>query len=483
MHEVTQFEGPLFKHKAGERIGKYLLEKPIGCGGFAEVWRAVDSGTNRSVALKIFFDRVIHDPTIWRAIREEPTKQPEHDRIVPIYYCHLDSDDGMGPYYVVMKLMTGGTLEELLQRRVRLPAPEAITIIRDVVAALDFAHNSGIIHRDLKPTNILFDAHGRAALADFGIAKDLNKSSASTVFGGVVGTVAYMSPEQGEGLPVTRASDIYSLGTVFYEMLVGKLPYNGPTDTAILIARSRQDPPPPRSMFSDVPDKVEAVVMKMLARDPANRYGDCHALLAGLDWAMAPSAAPAQPQTRVAANVTPSSNQPRASTGKFLGLAALAVAAIGGGAFWMTHKSTPAVADDLSTVDWKTAAYNDRHFSDCQSSSPCLERKAHADELQKTNWETVRYDNALLLDCMSYQQCEAKKQMADRLTASKNWSASADCMGFAPCEDAKRKPPADRVLPTAPVTAKIPKKRTDDQEDGRQREGSPQIFEQTKRPQ
>ena len=110
MHEVTQFEGPLFKHKAGERIGKYLLEKPIGCGGFAEVWRAVDSGTNRSVALKIFFDRVIHDPTIWRAIREEPTKQPEHDRIVPIYYCHLDSDDGMGPYYVVMKLMTGGTL-------------------------------------------------------------------------------------------------------------------------------------------------------------------------------------------------------------------------------------------------------------------------------------------------------------------------------------------------------------------------------------
>jgi serine/threonine protein kinase len=290
---VTQFESAEFHPQ--QRIGNYVLEKPLGSGGFAEVWQAADPDANRNVALKVFFDRVTRDPTVWTEIREEPKKQPEHERIVTIYYCHLDSDGGPGPYYVAMKLMQGGTLAERLERDTRLAPPEAVRVIRDVLEGLDYAHSRGIIHRDIKPTNILFDANGRAAVADFGIAKDLNKTGSTTVFGTLVGTVIYMSPEQGEGLPVTKASDIYSIGTVLYEMLSGKVPFDGPTDTAIIVSRSKNDPPPLRAENPEIPEKLEKVVLNCLERNLEHRYADCKSLIRALDWAMVTTLPPPPP--------------------------------------------------------------------------------------------------------------------------------------------------------------------------------------------
>ena len=291
--QVERGEPGDFHPQPGKQLGHYVLEKRLGTGGSAEVWQAADPDANRSVAIKIFFDRVTHDPVIWRTIREEPKKQPEHERIVPIYYCHLDSDNTAGPYYVVMKLMQGGTLEELLEKQGRIPSEEAMTIIRQVLDGLDYAHSRSIIHRDLKPTNILFGSTGLPSLSDFGIAKDLNKSSSTTT--AFSGTPPYMSPEQAEGLPPTKAGDIYSIGTILYEMLAGKLPFDGPTDTAIMIAKSKYDPPPLRPEIPDIPERLEKVVLNCLDRNLDHRYPDCQALLRALDWAMAPDPLP-QPQ-------------------------------------------------------------------------------------------------------------------------------------------------------------------------------------------
>jgi len=375
-----------FRPQPGKQLGQYVLEKRLGAGGFAEVWQASDPDANRSVAIKIFFDRVTHDPMMWKTIREEPKKQPEHERIVPIYYCHLDSDNTAGPYYVVMKLMQGGTLEELLEKQGRIPTEQAVTIIRQVLDGLDYAHSRGIIHRDLKPTNILFDSKGWASLADFGIAKDLNKSSGSTTVFGQIGTPAYMSPEQAEGVPLTKASDIYSIGTILYEMLVGKLPFDGPTDTAIMIAKSKYDPPPLRPEVPEMPERLEKVVLNCLDRNLDHRYPDCQALLRALDWAMAPDPLP----------------QPQVKPKTLMIAGGILVAMMLGGLVYFYPKKSPVPnrkpippslevqippslevqtgreRDRMMKKDWSHSGADDPDFSNpvCASAPPCIARKA-----------------------------------------------------------------------------------------------------------
>lgn len=372
---VTQVEGGDFEHKPGEHIGNYVLEKLLGSGGFAEVWQAAEPDANRSVALKIFFNRVTVDPAIWKAIREEPKKQPEHERIVPIYYTHLDSDNSPGPYYVAMKLMQGRTLEDLLREHGRLTPVEALRIARDVIGGLEYAHSRGIIHRDIKPTNILFDANGRASVADFGIAKDLNTTGSTTVFGAVVGTATYMSHEQGEGLRVTKATDIYSIGTVLYEMLAGKVPFDGPTDTAIIVSRSKYDPPPLRSIVPDIPERLEKVVHNCLDRNLDHRYPDCQSLLRALAWAVEPPIEEVRPQWKLIA-----------------GVAVAAALLICGLAYWFLKKSPPPVHPNkageqiqadlsrLESKDWSRSGPTDPDFIDpnCDKVPQCVAARTQA---------------------------------------------------------------------------------------------------------
>jgi len=272
-----------------------VLENPIGSGRLAEVWQAREPLAARHVAVKIFFDRVMQQ---FEMIRGDCKKQAsiEHERVVPIYYCHLDPEDSPGPYYIVTKLMQG-SLAGLLRRRPKLPLDEALPIIRDLIEGLTFAHDANIIYREIKPANILFDSAGRAALADFGIAKYLTKSEGTNVLGTLMGTPEYMSPEQGEGRPLTKASDIYSLGAVFYEMLAGKAPFDGPTDDAIIIARAKHDPPPLRQWIPEIPERLELVILRCLDRDVKHRYPDCDSLTRALDWAT--KAPPAPPNRNV----------------------------------------------------------------------------------------------------------------------------------------------------------------------------------------
>lgn len=289
-NSAYQKQGHGFRHSKEERIGIYVLKEPIGAGYFAEVWRALDTSMNRQVALKIFYDDIIARPEVAKAILREAETQArvQSDRVTPIFACHLDHDSGPGPYYIAMRLMPGGTLDDLLERESPLPIPRAISIIRDIIDGLKAAHEADIVHRDLKPNNVLFDVHGRAVLADFGIAKDLrSKGRRSSIFGRPgVGTPHYMSPEQHLGTKVTKAWDIYSVGVLLYEMLSGTPPFNASSDTAIYRQKVEHPVPPLRDVVPDLPPRLELVIQRCLDPDVASRYPDCDALERALDWAM-----------------------------------------------------------------------------------------------------------------------------------------------------------------------------------------------------
>jgi serine/threonine protein kinase len=279
-----------FRHWREDRVGIYVLKEPVGAGYFAEVWRALDTSMNREVALKIFYDDIISRPDVAKAILREAETQGriQSDRVTPIFACHLSHDSGPGPYYIAMRLMPGGTLDDLLERESRLSVPRAIAIVKDVLEGLKAAHEADIVHRDLKPNNVLFDSHGHAALADFGIAKDLRaQGRGRSVFGRPgIGTPHYMSPEQHLGTDVTKAWDIYSVGVLLYEMLSGAPPFNAPSDTAMFKAKTERPVPPLRNIVPVIPARLELVIERCLDPDVGSRYPDCEALERALDWAL-----------------------------------------------------------------------------------------------------------------------------------------------------------------------------------------------------
>ncbi len=249
--------------------GRYELFEVLGAGGMATVYRARDLRHDREVALKILSpDLSVHvGPD--RFLREvRITAGLTHPNILPL----LDSGQlPEGRPYYVMPLIRGESLRQRLQREPQLPAPEACSIAADVAAALDAAHRAGVIHRDIKPENILLQ-DGRALVADFGIARALDASSERlTSTGLVVGTPAYMSPEQAGGAAVDGRADLYALGCVLYEMLAGTAPFGGASAQAI-IARHAVDPVPPlRTIRPDLSPALEHVLLTALAKSPADR--------------------------------------------------------------------------------------------------------------------------------------------------------------------------------------------------------------------
>jgi len=429
-----------FSHRVGEQVGVYALEEPMGVGGFAEVWKALETTAGRRVALKIFFDHVMSDPSQAAVFLHEARKQArlEHERVTPIYYCHLDPRNGPGPYYIAMKLMPGGTLDALLRGRIQLPVPEALTIIRDVLQGLDVAHAAGIIHRDIKPRNVLFDKRGRATLADFGIAKDLGAET-HTRIGTVMGTPEYMSPEQSMGQTVTRASDIYSVGVMLYEMLSGKPPYTGPTAIAVMLARKQKAPGPLYPEVPGVPAQLDKVVLKCLEEDPARRFGDCEALLQALDTvtelvssgpaqepvAPVPSTSPTSPLAASGAPpaVTPlvsSMPRPRSHSGRNYALVALATLVLLAGGWWLkTNNRTPAAVrpepskdvktdrnGDLEAVqDWTKIAWNDPLLNNCRDFPPCVDRLRRVTRLKGLDFSKITRDASIRRDCAGWAPC------------------------------------------------------------------------------
>ncbi len=255
------------------------------------VYRAYDLRFSRLVALKAIAAELAFDREFRRRFESEIelAAQIEHPHVVPVYDRGEAPD---GQLFVVMRFIDGTDLAQLLARRGRLDPSYAARLVAQIASALDAAHARGLVHRDIKPANVLLsesdDAH--AYLTDFGVAKRLSPGSGRglTRHGMMVGTVAYMAPEQAEGLPVDRRADIYALGTVLYEVITGRLPYDAETDASILLAKLSGPPPPPSQLASDLPEAFDSVLARALARAPADRFGSAGELArATLDAAAA----------------------------------------------------------------------------------------------------------------------------------------------------------------------------------------------------
>ncbi len=252
----------------GKSLGQYQLVDQIGKGGMATVYKAYQPSLNRYVAIKVLPPYYLHEPGfVERFTREaRAIAQLDHPNILPVYDFGRQDDIS----YIVMKYVPAGTLHDKLDRAMS-PA-QALEIIEQVAGALDNAHQQGILHRDIKPSNILIDERGWSYLSDFGLAKMVEGSVQLTGSGVGVGTPAYMSPEQGQGLPVDARTDIYALGVVLFEMLTGQVPYEAETPMAVVIKHITDPIPMPRQMNPNIPEPVERVLLKALAKNPEDRF-------------------------------------------------------------------------------------------------------------------------------------------------------------------------------------------------------------------
>ena len=259
---------------------RYVIEHEIGRGGMAVIYLAHDLKHDRFVALKVLRPGLAASLGPDRFLREiRLTAQLEHPHILRL----LDSGNAGGELWYTMPYIEGETLRERLGREVQLPVPEAVKIAREVAEALHYAHQRGIVHRDIKPENVLLSS-GYPLVADFGIAKALGQAAAHrlTETGLVVGTAAYMSPEQAAAGPVDARTDIYSLGCVLYEMLAGEIPFAGATGQAMIARRLAGPPRSLRILRPDVPLAVENAVQRALAPAPAARYPSAGVLATAL---------------------------------------------------------------------------------------------------------------------------------------------------------------------------------------------------------
>ncbi|MEI6291286.1 MAG: WD40 repeat domain-containing serine/threonine protein kinase [Chloroflexota bacterium] len=253
-----------------QKIGRYEIKSELGRGGMATVYRAYDPRFEREVAIKVLPRELLHDPQFRvRFEREAKTIAAlEHPAIVPVY----DVGDEDGQPYFVMRCMTGGSLADTIGQG-PMQLGSAARIMERIAPAMDEAHSKGIVHRDLKPGNILFDRGGEPYVSDFGIAK-MTQSQGTTVTGGVIiGTPAYMSPEQAQGEKVDGRSDVYALGVILYEMLSGVQPYQATTPMAIVVKHITDPIPHILDKAPNLPAGIEAVIEKAMAKNPAERFG------------------------------------------------------------------------------------------------------------------------------------------------------------------------------------------------------------------
>jgi len=264
--------------KAGARLGPYEIQSTLGTGGMGEVYRARDTRLDRTVAIKVLPASLASDPqSRERLHREAKTiSQLDHPNVCALY----DVGEHEGASYLVMQYLEGETLRDRIERG-PLPVDKALGHAIEISSALAKAHSAGIVHRDLKPANVMITAAG-AKLLDFGIAKLLQAPAANfneaatvdvhTAAGVVVGTVRYMSPEQARGLAVDARSDIFSFGVMLYEMLTGRVPFDGPTTADVVAAILERQPQPLTSHRPDVPAELERVVAKCTEKTSARRY-------------------------------------------------------------------------------------------------------------------------------------------------------------------------------------------------------------------
>lgn len=270
---------PATLHQGSLIAGRYRLDHPLATGGMARVWSATDEVLNRPVAVKVLLDHLQADGSFVRRFRAEALAAARltHPSVVAVY----DTCSEEGVEAIVMELVDGTTLRARMDAEGMLAVTDACRIAGRVADALSVAHRAHIVHRDIKPANILLATSGRVVVTDFGIAK-ASEVGDLTTDRQMLGTAKYLAPEQVEGTPVDGRSDLYALGVVLFEMLCGRVPFLADTEAGTALARLHQDPPHPRRLRPDIPVEVEAVVLRLLARRPEDRWPDATSLARAL---------------------------------------------------------------------------------------------------------------------------------------------------------------------------------------------------------
>src|SRR4051794_365489 len=253
---------------------RYEIGEILGYGGMAEVHRGRDVRLGREVAVKVLRADLARDPSFQARFRREAQAAASlnHPAIVAVYDTGEEDVYGNQPY-IVMEYVEGRTLRDVLKVEGRLMPRRAMEIVADVCAALDFSHRNGIIHRDVKPGNVMITRAGAVKVMDFGIARAVADNAATvTQTAAVIGTAQYLSPEQARGETVDARSDVYSTGVLLFELLPGPPPFTGDSPVAVAYQHVRENAPPPSSLNPDVPRELDAIVLKAMAKNPANRY-------------------------------------------------------------------------------------------------------------------------------------------------------------------------------------------------------------------
>jgi tRNA A-37 threonylcarbamoyl transferase component Bud32 len=261
----------------GENVGPYRIVEQLGQGGMATVFKAYHAALDRYVAIKVMHPAFKEDSTFLARFQREArvVAKLEHPNIVPVY----DYAEHNGAPYLVMKFVEGETLKARLARG-PINLAEAVKIIEAAGAGLDYAHRQGILHRDIKPSNVMLAADGGIYIADFGLARIAQAGESTLSSDSLLGTPQYMSPEQAKGVKELDAgADIYSLGVVIYELVVGRLPFSADTPFAIIHDHIYTPLPMPRKVNPNVPEAIERVLLKALAKERADRYPDVAALV------------------------------------------------------------------------------------------------------------------------------------------------------------------------------------------------------------
>jgi formylglycine-generating enzyme required for sulfatase activity/tRNA A-37 threonylcarbamoyl transferase component Bud32 len=296
----------------GRQFGAYQIVKPLGEGGMAAVYQAYQPAVDRYVAVKVLPRQYAADPQFIGRFQREARllAQLQHPHILPVF----DFGETEGYTWLVMPFMEHGTLTDLLKGE-PLPLPRVREILTQLGSALNYAHSRGLIHRDVKPSNVLLDESGNCLLSDFGLARMAEASVKLTASGSVLGTPAYMSPEQGAGKAIDGRSDLYSLGVIFYELVTGRVPYNAETPVAVIFKHISDPLPPAQELNPALPEPVQRALLKSLAKRPEDRYATGGELVRALQTAIpaeAQEAIPAHEVLPLAPTLVPGVSPPSA---------------------------------------------------------------------------------------------------------------------------------------------------------------------------